>query len=135
VFFNHHSDMPATMSLAQPRQLIGPVIFKSGAARAPMERQSVKAEGLGDVELDLEGHVLTARLDDGASVSFDLVGALQELKRRGWPEADDHAPIALQGAAQGLTGAMLIDGMGGSYDDRDSNFSMLRFWLLLARAP
>jgi hypothetical protein len=91
-------------------------------------------EGLDPVTLELSDKLLTARLEDGASATFDIAQAVKEVYARGWPKVDDHRPIELKATVGGLDGTMIIDNMNGTYREPDFDMSLLRFWLVLGRA-
>lgn len=61
VYFRHYSDVPVVID-AKGGQFIGPVVFQTGSAPAPIPPQTVTVEGLDSVRLELAGNLLTARL-------------------------------------------------------------------------
>jgi hypothetical protein len=94
----------------------------------------VSVEGLGSLSLKLSDMLLTARLEDGASATFDIAQAVKEIYARGWPTVKDHRPIELKATPGGLDGTIIIDNMNDSYKEPDFVISLLRFWLVLGKA-
>jgi hypothetical protein len=134
VHFTHYSDTPLVVAPPEGAHVVGPVVFESRAGAAGFEPKTVSIEGLGSVSLELSDKLLTARLEDGASASFDMAQAMKEVYARGWPTVTDHRPIELKATPSGLDGTMLIDNMNGTYREPDFDISLLRFWLVLGRA-
>ena len=103
-YFTHYSDMPAVVALPRDARVIGPVVFESGGpVPVAIPPQTVAVEGLGAVHLELADNLLTARLENGDEVKFDIRDAVKEIYRRGWPLTEDHrshrqSELQLQGA-------------------------------------
>jgi len=134
VYFTHYSDLPVVVD-ARGAHVIGPVVFQTGGlVPAPIPPWTVMVEGLGSVRLELADNLLTARLENGDSVKFDIVDAVKEVYRRGWPQTEDHTPLELKGSGSGLTGTVLIDNLNGTYKEPDFQLNLLRLWLVLGRA-
>jgi hypothetical protein len=134
-YFTHYSDMPAVVALPRDAHVIGPVVFESGGpVPVAIPPQTVAVEGLGTVHLELADNLLTARLENGDEVKFDIRDAVKEIYRRGWPLTEDHRPLEIRGAGTGLTGTVLIDNLNGSYKEPDFELTLLRMWLILGRA-
>jgi hypothetical protein len=131
--FTHHSDVPAAISLAAGGTVVGPIVFQAGSIAAPFSPQTVSVEGLGMVKLALSDQLLSASLEDGASVKFDIADAAKEVYGRGWPQVTDHRPLELKGTASGLDGIAVIDNLNGTYKEPDFDISLLRFWLVLSK--
>ncbi len=135
VYFTHYSDVPAVIGLARDGHVIGPVVFQSsGSVTAAIPPQTVAVEGLGTVHLELADTLLTVRLESGEEVKFDIQDAVKEIYRRGWPLTEDHRPVEITGSGSGLAGTLAIDNLNGTYKEPDFDISLLRFWLVLARA-
>jgi hypothetical protein len=134
VYFTHHSDTPLVVAPPKGAYVIGPVVFENRAGPLAIPPKTVSVEGLGSVSLELSDKLLIARLEDGASATFDIGEAVKEVYRRGWPKVDDHTPIELKATPGGLDGTMIIDNMNGTYKEPDFDISLLRFWLVLGRA-
>lgn len=135
-YFTHYSDMPVAVVTTGANYVLGPIVFQHlGPVPAPIPSQSVAVEGLGNVELDLADNVLTARVGTGNALSFNIVDAVKEIYRRGWPRTSDQRPVSLKGAGGGLTGTLLIDNLNGSYEEPNFDLTPLRFWLVLNKAP
>lgn len=134
VYFTHHSDVPAVLVPAKGAYAVGPVVFEGASVAAKTAAESVALGELGSVKLELSDNLLRASLGDGASVTFDISEAVQEVYRRGWPQVMDHRPIELKGASSGLAGTIVIDTLNGTYKEPDFDISLLRFWLLIGRA-
>jgi hypothetical protein len=128
--FTHHSDVPAAISLAAGGTVVGPIVFQAGSIAAPFSPQTVSVEGLGMVKLALSDQLLSASLEDGASVKFDIADAVKEVYGRGWPQV---RPLELKGTASGLDGIAVIDNLNGTYKEPDFDISLLRFWLVLSK--
>jgi hypothetical protein len=131
--FTHHSDVPAAISLAAGGTVVGPIVFQAGSVPAPIPPQTVSVERLGMVKLELSDQLLSASLEDGASVKFDIADAAKEVYGRGWPQVTDHRPLELKGTASGLDGIAVIDNLNGTYKEPDFDISLLRFWLVLSK--
>lgn len=135
VYLAHHSDVPATVVLAKGARIVGPVVFQSDGTNAgPIAPRTVTVEGLGDVQLEFAENVLWVSLPNGERVEFNIVDAVKELYRRGWPKTEDQKPLVLKKSVQDLNATILIDNLNGAYKDPDFQLSLLRFWLLLGRA-
>jgi hypothetical protein len=126
--------MPLAISLADG-SVVGPIVFEGGGpVPVPIPPKTVSVEGLGTVKIELDDKLLTASLDDGASVKFDIAEAMKEIYSRGWPMVEDHRPIELKGKPGGLDGTVVIDNMNGTYKEPDFDISVLRFWLVLRKS-
>jgi Domain of unknown function (DUF4153) len=133
VYFTHYSDEPAVVALTADSHVIGPVVFQSGGpVPGPIPSQSVTVEGLGTVRLDLADNALTARSEDGGEIHFNIMEAAKELAN---PLSKVQRPLLLHGAGKGLVGTVLIDNLNGAYKEPDFDLSLVRFWLVLGRAP
>jgi hypothetical protein len=108
-------------------------VFEGGGP-VPIRPKTVSVEGLGTVKIELDDKLLTASLDDGAAVKFDISEAMKEIYRRGWPKVEDHRPIELKGKPGSLDGTVVIDNMNGTYKEPDFDISVLRFWLVLRKS-
>jgi hypothetical protein len=102
-----------------------------GPVPVPIPPQTISVEGLGAVKVELDDKMLTASLESGASVKFDIADAMREIYRRGWPKVEDHRPIELKGTPSGLDGTIVIDNMNGTYREPDFDVTVLKFWLVL----
>jgi hypothetical protein len=135
VYFNHYSDVPATIAPAEGARVIGPIVFQSiGSNPGPIPPQTVTVEGLGDVRLGLAENVLSVSVPNGDRVDFNIIDAVKEIYRRGWPKTEDHRPLVLTESGHGLSGSAVIDNMNGAYKEPDFSLSLLRFWLVLGRS-
>ena len=132
-YFRHDSDVPAAISVQASGIVVGPIVFEGGSVPAPIPPKTVTVEGLGTMTFELSDHRLTASLENGASVTFDIAGAVKEAYRRGWPTVMDHRPIELKGAASGLDGNAIIENLTGTYKEPDFDIVLLRFWLVLSK--
>ncbi len=132
VYFTHHSDTPLALSFTAGGSVVGPITFQSmGPVPVPIPPQTISVEGLGAVKVELDDKMLTASLESGASVKFDIADAMKEIYRRGWPKVEDHRPIELKGTPSGLDGTIVIDNMNGTYREPDFDVTVLKFWLVL----
>jgi hypothetical protein len=84
-------------------------------------------EGLGTVHLDITDNVLTARLESGPQLRFNIMDAARELAN---PLSKDRHPLRLV-SSDDLKGVLLIDNLNGTYKEPDFDFSLIRFWLVL----
>ncbi len=134
VYFTHYSDTPVVLAPPNGAYVIGPVVFEGAGSSQAIPPKTVAVEGLGTVTLELADKELIARLEDGATASFDIGQAVKEVYARGWPNVMDHRPLALKAKPSGLDGTMIIDNLNGTYKEPDFDISLLRFWLLLGRA-
>jgi hypothetical protein len=135
VYFTHYSDTPLSISLVAGGSVVGPIVFEGGGpVPVPIPPKTVSVEGLGTVKIELDDKLLTASLDDGAAVKFDISEAMKEIYRRGWPKVEDHRPIELKGKPGSLDGTVVIDNMNGTYKEPDFDISVLRFWLVLRKS-
>src|SRR5262245_16780194 len=135
VYFTHYSDTPLAISLVAGGSVVGPIVFGGGGpVPVPIRPKTVSVEGLGTVKMELADKLLTASLDDGAAVKFDIAEAMKEIYRRGWPKVEDHRPIELKGKPGGLDGTVVIDNMNGTNQEPDFDVSVLRFWLVLRKS-
>jgi hypothetical protein len=135
VYFTHHSDVPVVLSLAKDAHVIGPVIFQSsGSLPGAIPPQTIAVEGLGSVTIGLDDNRVTAKLEGGETVIFDVQDAVKEVYRRGWPQTQDHRPVEVKGAGNGPASTMVIDNLNGTYKEPDFDISLLRFWLVLGQS-
>lgn len=135
-YFTHYSDVPVAVATTGSNYVLGPIEFQHlGPVPAPIPSQSVAVEGLGNVELDLADNPLTARVGTGDALSFNIVDAVKEIYRRGWPRTTDQRPVSLKGSGGALTGTLLIDNLNGAYEEPNFDLTLLRFWLVLNKAP
>jgi hypothetical protein len=88
----------------------------------------VAVEGLGTVHLDITDNVLTARLESGPELRFNIMDAARELAN---PLSKDRHPLRLKVSSDDLKGVLLIDNLNGTYEESDFDFSLIRFWLVL----
>jgi hypothetical protein len=123
-----------SISLVAGGSVVGPIVFEGGGPVAAIRPKTVSVEGLGTVKIELDDKLLTASLDDGAAVKFDISEAMKEIYRRGWPKVEDHRPIELKGKPGSLDGTVVIDNMNGTYKEPDFDISVLRFWLVLRKS-
>lgn len=129
VYFTHYSDLPTTVSLGGNSHVIGPVVFEGGGpVPAAIPGRSVPVEGLGTVHLDITDNVLTARLESGPELRFNIMDAARELAN---PLSKDRHPLRLKVSSDDLKGVLLIDNLNGTYKEPDFDFSLIRFWLVL----
>lgn len=130
----YYSDAPVIVATGRAAHVIGPILFQSaGANPAPIPPQTVDVEGLGSLHLELADTMLTARLENGDSVKFDIQVAVKEVQNRGWPRIDDRRPLEVKGAGSGLDGTVLFENLNGIYRQPNFEPSLLRFWLVLSR--
>ena len=135
VYFTHHSDVPVVLSLAKDAHVIGPVIFQSsGSLPGAIPPQTIAVEGLGSVTIGLDDNRVSAKLEGGETVIFDVQDAVKEVYRRGWPQTQDHRPVEVKGAGNGPASTMVIDNLNGTYKEPDFDISLLRFWLVLGQS-
>lgn len=129
VYFTHYSDRPAVVGLGRSAHVLGPVVFEGGSPMpVSIPPQSVTVEGLGLVRLAIADNVLTARVENGPELRFNLIEAARELAN---PLSKEHHPLRLKAASNGIMGVLLIDNLNGSYREPDFDFSLIRFWLVL----
>ena len=74
--------------------------------------------------------MLIARVDNGPELRFNVMEAARELTNM---LSNEHRPLRLNAASDGLTGVALIDNLNGTYKEPDFDLSLLRFWLVLKR--
>jgi hypothetical protein len=135
IYFTHHSDVPVVLSLAKDAHVIGPVIFQSsGSLPGAIPPQTIAVEGLGSVTIGLDDNRVTAKLEGGETVIFDVQDAVKEVYRRGWPQTQDHRPVEVKGAGNGPASTMVIDNLNATYKEPDFDISLLRFWLVLGQS-
>ena len=132
IYFTHHSDVPVVLSLAKDAHVIGPVIFQSsGSLPGAIPPQTIAVEGLGSVTIGLDDNRVSAKLEGGETVIFDVQDAVKELYRGGWPETQDHPrPVEVKGAGNGPASTMVIDNLKGTYKEPEGHLAAAR----LARA-
>ena len=71
--------MPEVVSLGGG-EVIGPIVFQGGGpVPAPIPAQSVDVEGLGTVRLEVADNILTARVENGPELRFNIMDAAREL--------------------------------------------------------
>jgi hypothetical protein len=131
--FNHYADTPTTVSLGATARMIGPVVFQTAAKPLQVPLQTVAVEGLGPVEIELDGDAVDVRMASGERLSFDLAAAVEQIESRTSP-AKDASPIALKASSGGVSGTLLIDRIAGTYAGPEFSVASLRFWLVLDRA-
>lgn len=124
---SHQSEQPAVVSLDGTGYVIGPLGFViDGPVPKAIPAQTVSVEGLGPVQLTTKDNILTAELEDGPELSFDI-GAAAAARDK------DRRPLRLDASSDGLTGVLLIDKLFGSYEGPDFHLTSIRFWLVLER--
>jgi hypothetical protein len=107
------------------------VVFEGGGpVPAAMPPQTFNVEGLGSVRLGLADNVLTAHVENGAELRFNIMEAARAL---GNPVSNEHRPLRLNALGGGVTGVVLIDNLNGTYEEPNFDFSLIRFWLVLRR--
>ena len=122
--------MPEVVSLGGG-EVIGPIVFQGGGlVPAPIPAQSVTVEGLGTVRLEVADNILTARVENGPELRFNIMDAARELTNA---LSNEHRPLRLNASSDGLSGVVLIDNLNGAYKEPDFELSLLRFWLVLER--
>jgi hypothetical protein len=135
LYLTYYSDAPVIVATAGAAHVIGPVVLQSaGADPAPIPPQTIAVEGLGSLNIELADTTLTARLETGGRVEFDIQAAVKEVHNRGWPRIDDHRPLEVKGSGSGLDGTVLFENLNGIYRKPKFEPSLLRFWLVLERA-
>jgi hypothetical protein len=112
-------------------EVIGPVVFEGGGpVPAAIPSQTLTVEGLGLVRLEVADNVLTARVENGPELRFNIMEVAHELAN---PLSNEHRPLRLNAASGGLTGVLLIDNLNGTYKEPVFDLSLIRFWLVLKR--
>ena len=130
LYFTHYSDVPEVVSLGGG-EVIGPIVFQGGGpVPAPIPAQSVAVEGLGTVRLEVADNILTARVENGPELRFNIMDAARELTNA---LSTEQRPLRLNASSDGLSGVVLIDNLNGAYQEPDFDLSLLRFWLVLER--
>jgi len=127
IMVNHSTDRPEVIASSRYAYLVGPVNF---LGQGPNARTSIRVDGLGEVELELSGDVLSARLSDGNELKFDVASLAQSLAASAHK---DRRPLVLQGTGKGLEGVALIEALNGYYQGQQLKLHSLRFWLALGR--
>ena len=87
-------------------------------------------EGLGTVRLEVADNILTARVENGPELRFNIMDAARELTNA---LSNEHRPLRLNASSDWLSGVVLIDNLNGAYKEPDFELSLLRFWLVLER--
>jgi hypothetical protein len=129
--FTYYADAPEAVSLASSGQLIGPVVFESqGPIQGAIPPQTVKVDGLGTVRLEVAGNSLTAGIENGQELRFDLTEAANRLAG---VVVTERRPLPIKAANGPLSGTLLIENLNGTYDGADLGLSLLRVWLVLER--
>jgi hypothetical protein len=130
-YFTHYSDKPEIVALGGSRFVVGPIVFE-GATQQPaaIPAQTVAIEGLGSLRLSMTDTVLTAHVENGPELNFDILDVARELAN---PLNNDHSPVRLTASADGLDGVLLIDNFNGTYREPSFDLSLLRFWLVLEK--
>jgi hypothetical protein len=129
--FAYYADAPETVSLASSGQLIGPIVFESnGPLQGAIPPQTVSVDGLGTVRLEVAGNSLTASIENGPELRFDLSGAANRLSET---MVKERRPLPIKAANGSLSGTVLIENLNGTYDGADLSLSLLRIWLVLER--
>lgn len=129
-YFSHYSNMPETVN-AGAVFTIGPVVFEGGSqVPTTVPPKTVTVEGLGTVRLALTETVLSAQIENGPELKFDILDAARRLSN---PFDDDHRPVRLTASGSGFDGVMLIDNFNGTFKEPTFDLSLLRFWLVLEK--
>ena len=129
--FTYYADAPQAISLASSGQVIGPIVFEShGPIQGAIPPQTVRVDGLGTVRLEVAGNNLTAGIENGPELRFDLTEAANRLAG---VVVTERRPLPIEAANGPLSGTVLIENLNGTYDGADLGLSLLRFWLVLKR--
>lgn len=129
--FTYYADAPEAISLASGAQMIGPLVFESrGPIQGAIPPQTVRVDGFGSVRLEVSGNSLTAGIENGPELRFDLTGAANRLAGA---VVTERRPLPVKAASGPVSGTVLIENLNGTYDGADLGLSLLRFWLVLER--
>ena len=129
--FTYYADAPEAVSLASSDQVIGPVLFESQPPiQGAILPQTVRVDGFGTVRLEVTGNSLTAGIENGPELRFDLTEAANRIAG---VVVTERRPLKIEAANGPLSGTVLIENLNGTYDGADLGLSLLRFWLVLER--
>jgi len=129
--FTYYADAPEAVSLASSGQVIGPVLFESQPPiQGAILPQTVRVDGFGTVRLEVTGNSLTAGIENGPELRFDLTEAANRIAG---VVVTERRPLKIEAANGPLSGTVLIENLNGTYDGADLGLSLLRFWLVLER--
>jgi len=132
-YFTHYSNQPAIVAFDGQGTALGPIVFSGNTIQpSAIPPQTVTAEGLGSVRLQLVDNVLYVQTEQGAELRFNILDAARDLTDL---MSDDRRPIELHASGGGLSGTMLIDNLNGMFQEPSLKISLLRFWLVLAKTP
>ena len=130
--FTYYADAPEAISLASRGHVIGPVVFDShGPIPGAIPPQTVRVDGLGTVRLEVARNSLTAGIENGPELRFDLTEGANRLSG---VVATERRPLPIEAVNGPLSGTVLIENLNGTFDGADLDLSLLRFWLVLKRA-
>ena len=130
--FTYYADAPEAISLASRGHVIGPVVFEShGPIPGAIPPQTVRVDGLGTVRLEVARNSLTAGIENGPELRFDLTEGANRLSG---VVATERRPLPIEAVNGPLSGTVLIENLNGTFDGADLDLSLLRFWLVLKRA-
>ena len=130
--FTYYADAPEAISLASRGHVIGPVVFDShGPIPGAIPPQTVRVDGLGTVRLEVARNSLTAGIENGPELRFDLTEGANRLSG---VVATERRPLPIEAVNGPLSGTVLIENLNGTFDGADLDLSPLRFWLVLKRA-
>jgi len=96
--------------------------------RGAIPPQTVLVDGLGTVRLEVAGNSLTASIESGPELRFDLTEAVNRLSG---VVSTERRPLPIEAVNGALSGTVLIENLNGTYDGADLGLSLLRFWLVL----
>ena len=82
------------------------------------------------MRLEVAGNSLTASIENGPELRFDLTEAANRLAG---VVVTERRPLPIEAANGPLSGTVLIENLNGTYDGADFGLSLLRFWLVLKR--
>jgi hypothetical protein len=123
--------VPEVVSLGGSGNVIGPVVFEGGGpSPVPIPAQSVTVEGVGMVQLEVADNILTAHVENGPELRFNIMEPAHELANR---LTKEHRPLRLNAASDGLSGVVLIDNLNGTYKEPNFDLALIRFWLVIKR--
>jgi hypothetical protein len=90
----------------------------------------VLVDGLGTVRLEVAGNSLTASIESGPELRFDLTEAVNRLSG---VVSTERRPLPIEAVNGALSGTVLIENLYGTFDGADLDLSLLRLWLVLKR--